>query len=142
MKEMKKLNIVETATKAGEFTILLKAVEVAGLQGALTGDGPLTVFAPTDKAFKALPKGTLDELLKDKEKLASILTYHVVNGKVSSTEVVKLDKAKTLNGQEVKIVTDDKGVMVNDARVMTTDIECTNGVIHVIDKVIIPEKKG
>ena len=142
MKKMTKMNIIETATTNGDFTILMKAVKVAGLEDALNGDGPFTVFAPTDKAFKALPKGTLEALLKDKEKLSSILTYHVVSGKVSSKQVVELDKAKTLNGQDVKINSNDDGVMVDDATVVTTDIDCTNGVIHVIDKVILPKEKG
>ena len=142
MEKMKKMTIIETAATNGDFTILMKAVKAAGLDDDLSGDGPFTVFAPTDKAFKALPKGTLEALLKDKEKLTSILTYHVVSGKVSSKQVVELDKATTLNGQEVKIMSDDKGVMIDDATVVMTDIDCTNGVIHVIDKVILPKEKG
>jgi transforming growth factor-beta-induced protein len=142
MEEMKKMTIGQTAAKNGEFTILLKAVKAAGLESALNGAGPLTVFAPTDKAFEALPEGTLEKLLKDKEKLTSVLTYHIINSKLSSKQVVKMDKARTVNGQEFKIVKNDKGLMVDDASVVTTDIECSNGVIHVIDKVILPKEKG
>ena len=135
-----KMDIVETAINAGSFTTLVAAVKAAGLVEALQGDGPFTVFAPTDEAFAALPEGTVEALLKDPKSLASILTYHVVEGKVTSGEVVKLDKAATLNGQEVKIATSDQMVMINDATVVSADIMCSNGVIHVIDKVILPEK--
>ena len=142
MDKMKKMSIVETAATNKDFSILVKAVEAADLRNALSGEGPYTVFAPTNKAFEALPKGELEALLKDKEKLASILTYHVVQGKVNSAEVVKLDKATTLNGQDIKIKKNDDGVTIDDAKVVTTDIECSNGVIHVIDKVILPKTKG
>ena len=131
-------NIVETAQAAGSFKTLLAAAEAAGLVGTLTGKGPFTVFAPTDEAFAKLPKGTVESLLKDKAKLTAILTYHVVPGKVMSKDVVKLQKAKTVQGQEVKIGA-KKGVKVDNANVIKTDIEATNGVIHVIDTVILPK---
>jgi len=135
--EMK--SIIETAQAAGSFNTLLAAVKAAGLEEALSGDGPFTVFAPTDDAFAALPKGTVEALLKDKEKLASILTYHVVSGAVKAETVVGLDKAETLNGQSVSIKVTDNKVMVDNAQVTTTDIICGNGVIHVIDAVILPK---
>lgn len=141
-KEMKKMNIVETAAGNEDFSILVQAVKAADLGDALSGEGPYTVFAPTNKAFEALPKEKLEALLKDKEQLKSILTYHVLQGKVSSKQVVGLDKATTLNGKDLKIKKNDKGVMVNDAEVVMTDIECSNGVIHVIDKVIIPDSQS
>jgi uncharacterized surface protein with fasciclin (FAS1) repeats len=132
-----KKDIVDTAIAAGSFNTLVKAIQAAGLVETLKGKGPFTVFAPTDEAFAKLPAGTLEGLLKDKAKLASILTYHVVPGKVMSSDVVKLSSAKTVQGQEVKISTAG-GVRVNDAKVVQTDIETTNGVIHVIDTVILP----
>ncbi len=142
MDKMKKMTIVETAAGNADFSILVQAVKAAGLESALSGEGPFTVFAPTNKAFEALPKGELESLLKDKEKLASILTYHVLQGKVNAEQVVGLDKATTLNGQEVMIKKKDNGVNINDASVVATDIECSNGVIHVIDKVILPKSKS
>ncbi len=136
-------NIVETAVEAGSFETLVKAVQAAGLVDTLSGKGPFTVFAPTDDAFAKLPAGTVEGLLKDKEKLTSILTYHVVPGKVMSSDVVKLKSAKTVQGQEIKIDAAKwhlhRNVKVNGANVVKTDIECTNGVIHVIDKVILPK---
>ncbi len=136
-------SIVETAIEAGSFKTLVKAVQAAGLVKTLSGKGPFTVFAPTDYAFTNLPPGTVEGLLKDKEKLASILTYHVVPGKVMSSEVVKLKSAKTVQGQEIKIDAAKwhlhRNVKVNGANIVKTDIECTNGVIHVIDKVILPK---
>jgi len=132
-------SIVETAVAAGSFKTLAKALEAAGLVEALQGEGPFTVFAPTDEAFEKLPEGTLEAVLKDKEKLTAILTYHVVPGKVLAADVVKLEEAETLlKDAKVKIDTKD-GVKVNNAQVIKTDIECTNGVIHVIDTVLIPE---
>lgn len=133
-------NIVETAVNAGSFSTLVAAVQAAGLAETLQGEGPFTVFAPTDDAFAALPEGTVEALLNDKEKLAAILTYHVVAGKVMAKEVVGLDKAETVNGQSVMIETNDDTVMINDAKVIKTDIVCSNGVIHVIDKVILPKE--
>jgi len=131
-------NIVETAVDAGSFKTLVKAVEAAGLVETLSGPGPLTVFAPTDDAFAKLPAGTVEGLLKDKKKLTAVLTYHVVSGKVMAADVVKLRSAKTVQGQEISIDTTD-GVKVDGASVVKTDIECTNGVIHVIDSVILPK---
>lgn len=131
-------NLVETAIEAGNFKTLVKAVQEAGLVGTLSGKGPFTVFAPTDEAFEKLPEGTIDNLLEDKEGLGKILTYHVVKGKVMSDEVVNLNKAETVNGQEVSIDTTD-GVKIDNAKVITTDIECSNGVIHVIDTVLLPK---
>ena len=132
-------SIIETAKAAGSFNTLIAAVEAAGLKDALSGEGPFTVFAPTDEAFAALPEGTVEALLKDKEKLASILTYHVLEGAVKAESVVGMDKAQTLNGQSVAIKTSDKKVMIDNARVVKTDIICGNGVIHVIDAVILPK---
>ncbi len=137
-----KKDIVDTATAAGQFKTLLAAAKAAGLVQTLKGEGPFTVFAPTDEAFSKIPAETIQDLLKpeNREKLAGILKYHVVAGKVMAADVVKLQKAKTVNGQEVGIkVTDKGGVMLDDANVIKTDIECGNGVIHVIDKVIMPQ---
>jgi uncharacterized surface protein with fasciclin (FAS1) repeats len=130
-------DIVDTAVSAGQFNTLAKALTEAGLVETLKGKGPFTVFAPTDEAFAKLPAGTLDALLKDKAKLTAVLTYHVVAGKVMASDVVKLSEAKTVQGQNVKISTMG-GVKVNDANVVKTDIMASNGVIHVIDKVILP----
>jgi uncharacterized surface protein with fasciclin (FAS1) repeats len=132
-------DIVDTAVAAGSFETLVAAVKAAGLVETLKGEGPFTVFAPTDEAFAKLPEGTVEALLKDKEKLSAILTYHVVPGKVMAADVVKLNSAKTVQGQDVMIKASDKGVMVNDAKVIKTDIETSNGVIHVIDTVIMPK---
>jgi len=133
-------DIVDTAVAAGSFTTLAAALKAADLITALKGSGPFTVFAPTDEAFQKLPAGTVETLLKpeNKEKLRAILTYHVVAGKVGSAEVVKLTSAKTLNGQDVNITTHDGNVMVNEAKVVKADIQASNGVIHVIDSVILP----
>ena len=137
------MDIVETATAAGDFTSLVAAVEAAGLVETLQGDGPYTVFAPTDEAFSAALEDlglTADELLADTETLASILTYHVVEGEVPAADVVGLDgqAVPTVNGADVEITVDGETVMVNDATVTTTDIFATNGVIHVIDSVLLP----
>lgn len=132
-------NIVETAIEAGSFKTLVAAVTAAGLAETLQGDGPFTVFAPTDEAFAKIPAATLTDLLKpeNKAKLAGILTYHVVAGKVLAADVVKLTSAKTVNGQEVKIDAAD-GVKINNATVTTADVETSNGVIHIIDAVLMP----
>ena len=134
-------DIVDTAVGAGSFNTLVAAVKAAGLVDTLKGKGPFTVFAPTDDAFKKLPPGTLDDLLKpeNKEKLKGILTYHVVPGKVMAKDVVKMKSAKTVNGQSVTISMKDKDVMVDNAKVTKTDIVCSNGVIHVIDAVVLPK---
>lgn len=135
----KPMDIVETAIAAGSFNTLVAAVKAAGLVETLKGAGPFTVFAPTDEAFAKLPKGTVEALLADKAKLTSILTYHVVPGKVMAADVVKLTEAKTVNGQMAKVSAGKEGVMIDDAKVITTDIVTSNGVIHVIDSVILPK---
>ncbi len=133
-------DIVDTAVAAGSFDTLVAAVKAAGLVETLKGDGPFTVFAPTDEAFAALPAGTVENLLKpeNKEKLQAILKYHVVAGKVMAADVVKIKSAKTVEGSDVKISASKTGVMVDGANVVKTDIETSNGVIHVIDAVILP----
>jgi uncharacterized surface protein with fasciclin (FAS1) repeats len=130
-------DIVDVASKAGSFNTLVAAVKAAGLVDTLKGPGPFTVFAPTDAAFAKLPKATLDGLLKDPAALSKILTYHVVSGKVMAADV-KAGKVKTVNGQELTVKTDG-GVMVDNAKVTATDVAATNGVIHVIDTVILPK---
>jgi uncharacterized surface protein with fasciclin (FAS1) repeats len=132
-------DIVDTAVGAGNFTTLVAAVEAAGLVETLKGPGPFTVFAPTDAAFAALPAGTVEDLLKpeNKDKLTAVLTYHVVPGKVMSTDLTEGMKAATVQGGEVTI-TLDGGARVNGATISTADIAATNGVIHVIDSVILP----
>ena len=133
------MDIVDTAVEAGSFTTLVAAVEAAGLVDTLKGDGPFTVFAPTDDAFAALPEGTVETLLlpENKDQLTAILTYHVVPGAVMSGDLSNNMTATTVQGGDVTIMTEG-GVMVNDANVVTPDIEASNGVIHVIDKVIMP----
>ena len=131
-------NIVETATNAGSFKTLVAAVQAAGLGATLSGPGPFTVFAPTDDAFAELPAGTVEGLLKDIPKLTQILTFHVVPGKLMAADVVKLTSAKTVQGQNVTIEAHN-GVTVNGAKVVTPNIEADNGVIHVIDRVILPQ---
>ena len=131
-------NIVETATTAGSFKTLVAAVNAAGLGATLSGPGPFTVFAPTDEAFAQLPAGTVEGLLKDIPKLTQILTFHVVPGKLMAADVVKLTSAKTVQGQNVTIDAKN-GVKINDAMVITPNIEADNGVIHVIDRVILPQ---
>jgi transforming growth factor-beta-induced protein len=134
-------DIVDTAVAAGSFKTLATALTAAGLVETLKGPGPFTVFAPTDEAFAKLPAGTLESLLKpeNKAKLAGILTYHVVAGKLMAADVVKLTSAKTVNGQSVKISVDGGKVKVNDANVVKTDVGASNGVIHVIDAVLLPK---
>jgi len=133
-------DIVDTAVGAGQFKTLAAALKAADLVGTLKGSGPFTVFAPTDEAFAKLPAGTVENLLKpeNKAKLTAILTYHVVPGAVKAEQVTKLDEAKTVNGAMVKVSTDDGKVMINDATVVKADVAASNGVIHVIDKVILP----
>jgi transforming growth factor-beta-induced protein len=134
-------DIVDTAVAAGSFNTLATALKAAGLVETLKGPGPFTVFAPTDEAFAKLPAGTLESLLKpeNKAKLAGILTYHVVAGKVMAADVVKLTSAKTVNGQPVKIAVEGGKVKVEGANVVKTDIGASNGVIHVIDAVLLPK---
>ena len=133
-------NIVEIAVEAGSFNTLVAAVKAAGLAETLQGAGPFTVFAPADTAFAKLPAGTVEALLADKEKLASILTYHVVSGKVLAGDIVKTNGATptTVNGLPLDIVVRDGKVFVNGAQVVTADIAASNGVIHVIDTVLLP----
>ena len=132
------MDIVATAQDAGTFETLLAAAEAAGLVEALQAEGPLTVFATTDEAFAALPEGTVEGLLEDTEALSAILTYHVVDGAVMSADLSDGMEAETLNGEMVTISIDGETVMVNDATVTMADIEASNGVIHVIDTVLIP----
>lgn len=130
-------DIVDTAINAGSFETLVAAVKAAGLVDTLKGKGPFTLFAPTDDAFAKLPKGTVDKLLKDVPQLKKILTYHVVSGKVMAADVSKMKSAKTVEGSEVKIDA-SKGVKVNDATVSKADVSADNGVIHIIDTVLMP----
>jgi uncharacterized surface protein with fasciclin (FAS1) repeats len=134
-----KKDIVDTAVAAGDFNTLVTAVKAAGLVETLKGEGPFTVFAPTDAAFAKVPTDTLNALLADKAALANVLTYHVVAGKVMAADVVKLTSAKTVQGQAVSIEVKDGKVYVDGAQVVTTDIKASNGVIHVIDAVILPK---
>jgi uncharacterized surface protein with fasciclin (FAS1) repeats len=131
-------DIVDTAVDAGTFKTLATALQAAGLVDTLKGPGPFTVFAPTDEAFAKLPAGTLDGLLKDKAKLTAVLTYHVVAGRVRAADVAGLTEAKTVEGRSLRISTSG-GVKVDNANVIKTDIEASNGVIHVIDAVVVPE---
>lgn len=133
-------DIVDTAAKAGSFNTLVQALQAAELEEVLRGEGPFTVFAPTDEAFAKLPAGTLEDLLKpeNKSQLQAILTYHVVPGKLYAKDVVVMQSGKTVNGQDVSIRTEADSVWVDEARVTQTDIPASNGVIHVIDSVILP----
>lgn len=135
-----KADIVDTAIDAGSFKTLTAALTAAGLVDALRAEGPFTVFAPTDEAFAKLPAGTVEELLKpeNKDKLTRILTYHVVVGEVLAKDVVNLKKAEALSGDELSIAVNDKGVLIDNAKVVQTDISASNGVIHIIDTVLIP----
>ena len=139
-KDGKSKDIVDVAVAAGQFKTLAAALQAADLVDTLKGDGPFTVFAPTDEAFAKLPPGTVESLLKpeNRDQLVAILTYHVVPGKVAAADVVKLDEAKTVNGKDVQITVADDGVRIDNANVIMTDIDASNGVIHVIDTVIIP----
>jgi uncharacterized surface protein with fasciclin (FAS1) repeats len=131
-------DIVDTAVAAGNFKTLASALQAAGLIETLKGKGPFTVFAPTDEAFAKIPKADLDALIADKAKLTKVLTYHVVAGKVMASDVVKLKDAKTVEGQMVKIDASN-GVMINKSKVVKADIQTSNGVIHVIDTVLMPQ---
>lgn len=130
-------NIIETAISNPDFSTLVSAIKVAGLVDTLSGAGPFTVFAPNNAAFKKIPDATLQAVLADKAKLASILTYHVVSGKVMSKDVATMTEAKTAEGSKVTITTKD-GVAINGSKVIAADIECSNGIIHVIDTVLMP----
>ncbi len=135
-------DVVDTAVAAGQFKTLVTAVKAADLVETLKGEGPFTVFAPTDEAFAKVPKEKLEALLKDKKALTAVLTYHVVPGKVMAADVVKLEAAKTAEGKTVTIRTQDGKVTINGANVVKTDIVCKNGVIHVIDAVLLPPDAG
>lgn len=132
-------DIVDTAVAAGSFKTLAKALTEAGLVETLKGKGPFTVFAPTDEAFAKLPKGTVEALLKDKQKLVAVLTYHVVAGKVMAADAAKLTSAKTVNGQSLTIKAANGTVKIDGASVVKADIAASNGVIHVIDSVLMPK---
>jgi uncharacterized surface protein with fasciclin (FAS1) repeats len=131
-------DLVETAVAAGQFTTLVKAVQAAGLVSTLQGEGPFTVFAPTDAAFAKLPAGALEQLLANPDQLKAVLLYHVVPGKVTAEQVTKLDNARTAQGASVPVRVEGGKVMVGGAQVVTTDIAASNGVIHVIDTVMLP----
>ena len=133
-----KRNIVQTAVAAGQFKTLVALVKQAGLAGTLQGKGPFTVFAPTDAAFAKVPKATLAALKHDRAKLRAVLLYHVLKGKVTAAKLVKLRSVKTLNGQSLKIRVSHGNVTIGGARIVNTDIAASNGVIHVIDRVLIP----
>lgn len=136
-----KKDIVTIALEAGSFNTLATALTEAGLVETLKGEGPFTVFAPTDEAFAKLPEGTVENLLKDKEALTNILLYHVVSGNIASGDVVKLNSASTLAKSDVKVEVKDGKVFINNAQVTTADVMASNGVIHIIDTVLIPESK-
>ncbi|MFW5719220.1 MAG: fasciclin domain-containing protein [Halanaerobium sp.] len=138
--ESSEMDIVDTAVEADDFNTLETALTEADLISTLKGEGPFTVFAPTDAAFEALPEGTLDSLLDDKDELSNVLLYHVVSGKVMAEDVLEMDgeMVETVFGEEIEISVEDDMVYINDAQVTTTDIEASNGVIHVIDAVLIP----
>jgi uncharacterized surface protein with fasciclin (FAS1) repeats len=136
-----KHDIIETAISTDGFGTLVTAIKVAGLVETLKGDGPFTVFAPTDDAFAALPEGAVEDLLNDKEKLTSVLTYHVVAGKHTASDVIGKDQIETVQGQKASVSTVDGKAMIDGARIVTTDIICSNGIIHVIDAVILPGDK-
>ena len=139
--ETKAMDIVETAVSAGSFNTLVAAVQAAGLVETLQGDGPFTVFAPTDEAFAKLPAGTVENLLKPENisQLQAILTYHVISGKVTSEDVVKIKSARTVQGQSLRVSTSNGKVMIDEAEVTAVDILASNGVIHVIDSVVLPQ---
>lgn len=134
------IDIVDTAVGNGNFSTLAAALEAGGLIDTLKSEGPFTVFAPTDEAFAKLPNGTVEMLLEpeNKDKLVAILTYHVIPGKVSAADVVKLDSAATANGADVKVSIREQSVFINDSRVVAIDIGASNGIIHVVDSVILP----
>lgn len=132
-------DIVATATDRGEFNTLVEALQAAGLMETLQGTGPFTVFAPNDEAFAKLPESTLASLLRDKEHLTAILTYHVIPGQIMAADVIGLDEAQTVHGNKLQIRNGSEGVTIDNARVVKTDVIASNGVIHVIDSVLIPK---
>jgi uncharacterized surface protein with fasciclin (FAS1) repeats len=138
----KQKDIVDTAVASGDFQTLVAAAQAAGLVETLQGEGPFTVFAPTDEAFAKLPEGTVEDLLKEenRETLIAILTYHVVAGRITAAQVVELDKATTVEGSDITIQVKDGAVMVDQATVVMADVDASNGVIHVIDSVMIPSE--
>jgi uncharacterized surface protein with fasciclin (FAS1) repeats len=135
-----RVNLVATAQAAGSFSTLLTALEAAGLTQAIATGGPYTVFAPTDAAFAALPEGTLEAVLADRALLTAILTYHVVEGRVTSAQAAQVSSAVTLNGAPVSIMANGGTVMIDNARVVQADVEASNGIIHVIDAVLLPQQ--
>lgn len=139
--EHAKKDIVDVAVEAGSFKTLAAALQAADLVETLKGKGPFTVFAPTDEAFAKLPEGTVEALLKDKAKLTAILTYHVVAGEYPAAKVVESKHLKTVQGSPIHVKVSDQGVMINNAKVVKTDIAASNGIIHVIDTVILPPEK-
>jgi len=141
--ERQEKDIVDTAVSAGSFQTLVAAVQAAGLVETLKGEGPFTVFAPTDEAFAKLPAGTVEQLLQpeNRDQLIAVLTYHVVPGKLMAEEVVQLESAESAQGQSVRFSVMDGGAYIDDARIIKTDIEASNGVIHVIDSVILPKSE-
>lgn len=131
-------NLVQTAIAEGNFKTLIKVIQETGLVDILSVEGPFTIFAPTDQAFAKLPKGTMEKLLKDKEKLTEILTYHVILDRVMVKQVLKIRKANTVNGKDLSINIKN-GVKIDKANIIKTDIECINGILHIIDEVLIPK---
>jgi len=131
-------NLVQTAIAEGNFKTLIRVIQETGLIDILSIEGPFTIFAPTDQAFAKLPKGTMEKLLKDKEKLTEILTYHVILDRVMVKQVIKIRKANTINGKDLSINTKN-GVKIDKANIIKTDIECINGILHIIDEVLIPK---
>jgi uncharacterized surface protein with fasciclin (FAS1) repeats len=131
-------NLIQTAIAEGNFKTLIKVIQETGFVDILSVEGPFTIFAPTDQAFAKLPKGTMEKLLKDKEKLTEILTYHVILDRVMVKQVLKIRKANTVNGKDLSINTKN-GVKIDKANIIKTDIECINGILHIIDEVLIPK---
>jgi uncharacterized surface protein with fasciclin (FAS1) repeats len=140
IKKHASMDIVDIAEHTGNFNTLIKAVRTAGLEDTFKSEGPYTLFAPTDEAFASLPAGTLEKLLENPEDLRAVLTYHVFEGKRTSEDILKLKQAKTVNGQTAQVKVTGDQIMINDAKVVNSDIQCSNGVIHIIDRVILPKK--
>ena len=138
--EVAERDIVDTALAAGNFKTLVAVLEKAGLMETLKGRGPFTLFAPPDSAFTALHRGVLDSLMEDADRLKAVLLYHVLPGRLVSADVTRMRSAKTLNGQNIHILTSGMSCMIDDARIINADVPCSNGVIHVVDKVLMPPK--